>query len=473
MKILQEYSVLNAKVTIYEENGIGYYKVVEPSLNEKEMRLLQEVIDYIYSFPTVSSPEEIVLRFFKEKGINDQNVIERIMYFIRKKITYEDLLVPMSDPYVEEIECKGFSYPITIVHRVVTRFPRLYTNIVFKTEDEVIRIIEKLASKADRSVNIARPYLEFSLPEGHRVAATVSKEISLPGSTIDIRKFPLKPISPISLVKSNSMSPLLLSYIWFLLDYKPFILIIGSTGSGKTTLLNAVLSMVNPFYKIITIEDTPEINLLHDNWIRFFARQSLFSQFEVSLMDLAKLSLRYRPDYLVIGEVRGKEIEALVHASASGHGSLATFHAGSPQETLTRLTSLLNKDITKLFIQNLWDIIVLGSIRDENNNIRRIVKAIYELEYNNNKLKFLKIFKWSYINNSFIPTKAEELFKRSYRLKYISKVYEIPSEEIINEISHRAQFINNLVNEEVFDLEELNSSLRKFYIGDKNEIKNA
>ncbi|TRM86259.1 type II secretion system protein VirB, partial [Sulfolobus sp. C3] len=440
MKILQEYSVLNAKVIIYEENGIGYYKVIEPSLNENEIRLLQEVIDYIYSFPTVSSAEDILLKFFKEKGVDDQNVIERIMYFIRKKITYEDLLVPMSDPYVEEIECKGFSYPITIVHREVTRFPRLYTNIVFKTEDEVIRIIEKLASKADRSVNIARPYLEFSLPEGHRVAVTVSREISLPGSTIDIRKFPLKPISPISLVKNNSMSPLLLSYIWFLLDYKPFILITGSTGSGKTTLLNAILSMVNPFYKIITIEDTPEINLFHDNWIRLFARQSLFSQFEVSLMDLAKLSLRYRPDYLVIGEVRGKEIEALVHASASGHGSLATFHAGSPQETLTRLTSLLNKDITKLFIQNLWNIIVLGSIRDENNNIRRIVKAVYELEYNNNKLKFLKIFKWSYINNSFIPMNAEELFKRSYKLKYISKVYEIHSKEIINEISRRAQF---------------------------------
>ncbi|TRM82854.1 hypothetical protein DJ526_12775 [Sulfolobus sp. A20-N-G8] len=120
----------------------------------------------------------------------------------------------------------------------------------------------------------------------------------------------------------------------------------------------------------------------------------------------------------------------------------------------------------------MWNIIVLGSIRDENNNIRRIVKAVYELEYNNNKLKFLKIFKWSYINNSFIPMNAEELFKRSYKLKYISKVYEIHSKEIINEISRRAQFINNLVNEEVFDLEELNSYLRKFYIGDENEIEN-
>ncbi|BDB97031.1 type II/IV secretion system ATPase subunit [Saccharolobus caldissimus] len=472
MNILEEYSVLDAKVVIYEENGIGYYKIEEPNLNRDEINLLNEILNYIYSLPAESNIDEILVKLLKNKGINEQDSIEKFTYHIKKKLGYEELTVPLSDPYVEEIECKGYSYPITVVHRIVTKFPRLYTNIIFKSEDEVIRVIEKLANKADKPVNIAKPYLEFSLPEGHRVAATVSREISLPGSTFDIRKFPLKPISPITLIKNGSASTLMLSYLWYLLDYKPFFLIIGATGSGKTTLLNALLGLINPFYKIVTIEDTPEINIIHDNWIRFFARQTISSQFEISLMDLAKLSLRYRPDYLVIGEVRGKEIEALVHASSSGHGSLATFHAGNPQEALTRLTSLLNKDITRLFLQNLWGIIVLSSLRDNSGNIKRIIRSIYELEYSRKGLKFKRLFRWSFSSNKFLPENLEYLVKKSFRLNYISKIYEKPISEIIEEIKRRIDILNYLLNENITDQEEINKYLKKLYIGDNIEIKN-
>ncbi|MEM1599426.1 MAG: type II/IV secretion system ATPase subunit [Sulfolobaceae archaeon] len=471
MKILQEYSVLNAKVTIYEDNGIGYYKIEEPSLNDNELELFQEILNNIYSNPTLSNAEEILVKLLRDRGINNQDIIDKFVYHLKRKLGYEELTVPMYDNYVEEIECKGFSYPITVVHKDVTKFPRLYTNIVLKSEDDVIRILEKLANKADKPVNIAKPYLEFSLPEGHRVAMTVSKEISLPGSTFDIRKFPLKPISSIYLIKNGSISPLMLAYIWFLLDYKPFFLIIGSTGSGKTTLLNALLGMVNPFYKIITIEDTPEINIINDNWIRFYARQSLSSQFEISLMDLAKLSLRYRPDYLVIGEVRGKEIEALIHASSSGHGSLATFHAGNPHEALTRLTSLLNKDIVKLFLQNLWGIIVLGSLRDQNGNVKRIIRSIYELEYSKGKISFKQVFKWSFNLNTFLPNDINHLVNRSYRLKYISKIYEKPIDTIKEEIRRRTELLNNFVKLNLLDQEELIQYLKRFYIGDKIELK--
>ncbi|WP_338599671.1 type II/IV secretion system ATPase subunit [Sulfolobus tengchongensis] len=473
MNILQEYSVLNAKVTIFEEKGVAYYKIDEPKISEKENALLANILNYIYSSPTISNLEETTIKLLRDKGVTSQDTIEKIIYHLRKKLNYDALTVPLADPYVEEIECKGFSYPVTVVHRTVTKFPRLYTNIIFESEDQVLKVIEKLANRADKPVNIAKPYLEFSLPEGHRVAATISREISLPGSTFDIRKFPLKPISPISLLKNGSISALMLAYLWFLLDYKPFFLIVGSTGSGKTTLLNSILSMVNPFYKIITIEDTPEINIVHDNWIRFFARQSISSQFEVSLMDLAKLSLRYRPDYLVIGEVRGKEIEALVHASASGHGSLATFHAGNPQEALTRLISLLNRDVTKLFLQNLWGIIVLGSQRDQNDSIRRIVRSIYELVYVKGKIKFKKIFKWSFSSNSFLPNDVNELIKRSYRIKYISKVYERPESEIADDIKRRVKILTKLAEDNILDQEDFNLYLNRITVGDKIETRTS
>lgn len=130
---------------------------------------------------------------------------------------YGPLTVPILDPDVEEIECRGFGQPLTVVHRKINKFPRIYTNITFKSEEDVINVIELLANKSDKSVNLARPFLEFALPEGHRVASTISKEISLPGSTFDIRKFPFSPISSISLMK-----------IMYFLNY--FYLIYGFIG---------------------------------------------------------------------------------------------------------------------------------------------------------------------------------------------------------------------------------------------------
>lgn len=163
-----------------------------------------------------------------------------------------------------------------------------------------------------------------------------------------------------------------------LLEFKPFIMIIGPTGTGKTTFLNSLLGMVNPLSKVITIEDTPEINLAKDNWVRLFSRTSINSSFDVSLFELSKLALRYRPDYLVIGEVRGREIEALVHASASGHGSLATFHAGTPNEAVTRISSLLTPEMAKLFLQNLWGLAVLGVRKGKDNINNRVLVSFYE-----------------------------------------------------------------------------------------------
>lgn len=156
----------------------------------------------------------------------------------------------------------GPGLPITVIHRKYSNYIRLYTNIVINREEEILKIIEKLATRASKSVSIAKPYLEFSLPEGHRVAATISNEISNPGSTFDIRKFPVSPISLVELIKSNSLSVEMASYLWLLMEYKPFYLIVGSTGSGKTTMLNALLNFTSPDSKILSIEDTPELNLI-------------------------------------------------------------------------------------------------------------------------------------------------------------------------------------------------------------------
>jgi len=462
--LLDEYEVEGVKIRIYDENGIGYYEVNEPELNHQEKRIVDEILRELY-YSDIKDIEEEIFKVVKNTKLSDES-IEKIVYYIKKNIKYGELTPLILDPLVEEIECKGYGSPISIVHRKYSRkYYRLFTNIILESEDDVIRVIEKLANKANKSVNFAKPYLEFSLPEGHRVAATISKEISIPGSTFDIRKFPNNPITIIDLIKNGTLNEIIASYLWFLLDYKPFLMILGPTGSGKTTLLNSLLSLVNPMYKIVTIEDTPEINLEHKNWIRFVSRATTLGKYDVSLLELSRLALRYRPDYLVIGEVRGKEIEALIHAAASGHGSITTFHGAKPVDAVTRILSLVNDELAQLFLQGIWGFIVLGS--REMNGKNRYVSAIYEVIPAKGKIKFRKIVKWSYKANEYLPTSLEKIIEKSYRINWIIRNYEISKDEVIQNLQRRIEFLRKLLENDNLKFEE---ELMRFYIHDREKI---
>lgn len=178
--------------------------------------------------------------------------------------------------------------------------------------------------------------------EGHRLAVTFTNEVTLPGSTFCIRKFPDSPLSMAHLLKYKTLTPIMAAYFWLLVEYRSYVMVLGPMGSGKTSLLNSLLTLIDPTLKIATIEDTPECRIPHDGWQRFKARHTYSiteSRYDVDLFELVKLSLRYRPDYIVVGEVRGEEIKALTQAASLGHGSLCTFHAESPEAALVRMRS--------------------------------------------------------------------------------------------------------------------------------------
>ncbi|MCY0860360.1 MAG: type II/IV secretion system ATPase subunit [Sulfolobaceae archaeon] len=453
--ILEEYYIGPAKVIIKEVNNSGYYIVEEPTIDENTKQLVDKVINELYTSNYSNIEEEIVKRT-KEAGLPDTEV-ENVLYIIRKRLLYDKITIPMLDPNVEEIECKGYKVPITVIHRKYSEFSRLYTNIIFDTDDEILKVIEKLAEVSNKAINIARPYMEFTLPEGHRVAATISNEISLPGSTFDIRKFPTRPLSIVWLLKNDMLNELIAAYLWFLLDFKPFLIIVGPTGSGKTTLLNALLGLLNPVNKIITIEDVPEINILSDNRVRFFSRETLNQEYNISLLDLARLSLRYRPDYLVIGEVRGKEIEALIHAALSGHGSITTFHGSSPEDVVTRVTSLLNPDLANLFLQSIWGFIIVGMYK----NKRRILR-IYEIT---KSTKYKIIFEYSFSENKYKPDNIEKVIKESTRLRKIGKLYGYSINSLKEELEKRMNFLIELKEKDISDFNEIQLKLKEFYRG--------
>jgi len=453
-KVLEEYQVAGATVKIIEDEEGGVYQVEEPSLTQEELKIEEESMEEVYRFD-VNDVEEALLRAVVKRS-KDPKSVEKIVYDLRSKTFYGKITVPMLDPDIEEVECAGPGRPVTVIHRRHWRLGRLRTNIIFSEDMEILRLIQRAAARVDRSVSLARPYVEISLPEGHRLSATISSEISIPGTTFDVRKFPQEPMTIGRLVKEGTVTPLQVAYLWYLMEFKPFMIILGSTGSGKTTLLNGLLNLLDSRLKIVTIEETPEVNLSTDNWVRLISRDSS-DQYRVTLAELARLALRYRPDFLVIGEVRGREIEALVHASASGHGSLTTFHGARPADAVTRILDLLPKEVATIFLQNVWVMPVMT-----NNNGRRLSK-IYEATRFNGKVKFLEVMDES-------VTDVSTLTNVSPRLKWITKNMNLTVAQVEDEISFREEIISSMVQRNLMDQTSVSRYLRQ-EMGRRNEVK--
>jgi len=203
----------------------------------------------------------------------------------------------MKDPLIEEVSCVGQNIPIYIYHREYESMP---TNIIFKQKDELNNFARKLAYVSGQHISMAQPIVDASLPGGDRVNLTLSDEITKRGSTFTIRRFRADPITIVDLIKYNTLSSDIGAYLWFLVEHRSTMLIAGGTASGKTTTLNTISSFIPPGQKIVSIEDTQELNLPHENWIPAVARQSFSGETmsEINQFDLLRAALRQRPDII-------------------------------------------------------------------------------------------------------------------------------------------------------------------------------
>ncbi|HKT22547.1 MAG TPA: type II/IV secretion system ATPase subunit, partial [Nitrososphaerales archaeon] len=391
---------------------------------------------------------------------------EVLRYYLARDVAgYGVLDVLMNDQDVEEVECGGFSAPITVVHRDFTEYLRLETNIALATEEVVAETVQKLAQRAGKSVTTAYPYADFLLPEGHRGSATFSNEISLPGSTFDIRKFPENPLTIINLIKAGTLSPLLAAYQWLVMENRGFTLVIGPVSSGKTTMLNTMMSTLQPSAKIITVEDTPELKIVHQNWIRLITRSAYtLGAREVGLFDLVKASLRYRPDYLVVGEVRGAEIQSLVQAAAVGHGALTTLHADSPEAAIVRMRSP-PLSVGESFLLLIWNFLQMTRPTLSNGKQVRRVTAVTELVPDSDTMNFRlqPIFEWDPITDSYTPGDAAEVVRRCSRLKTVMALRGWTNQGIAEELNQRALFLQGLVEEGVYNYKDVAAKIFSYY----------
>jgi len=328
------------------------YEVEEPLLKPEEKKILDKIEEGMKEIINVNvvveKTQEAVLEYIDKTAkllieeldlkVNESLYAKFFYYMYRDFVGFNEVDPLFNDYFIEDIECNGVNTPVYVVHRI---YRNIKTNLVFTSLEELASFVEKLAQRAGRYVSYASPILDGSLPDGSRVNATYTKDISSKGPTFTIRKFTTLPWTPIQLLSFNTVSPEMLAYFWILIQYHANILIAGGTSSGKTTLLNAISFFIPPESRVVSIEDTRELNLPRENWLPSVARSSVGTSKEkvgeVDLFKLLKSSFRQNPDYVIVGEVRGKEAFVLFQGMASGHPSMSTIHADSVDTVIQRL----------------------------------------------------------------------------------------------------------------------------------------
>lgn len=446
------------------------YDVEEPILTKEEDEYRRDIISTMreaVNFDEIVEQDkdkilEYIDRMFKiiaiEMGRNiSYESYKKIFYYLaRDFIGFNETEPLLRDYFIEDIECNGAGTPVYIVHRI---FRNLKTNLVFDKIDTLSSFVEKLAQRSGKYVSYASPILDSSLPDGSRVNATYTKDITSKGPTFTIRKFTKTPWTPPQLLKFNTLSPEMLAYLWLLAEYKMNILIAGGTASGKTTLLNAIGFLIPPEARVVTIEDTRELNLPRENWLPSVVRTSSKTngEGEIGLFSLLKASFRQNPDYVIVGEIRGKEAYVLFQGMASGHSSIGTMHADSIDTVIKRLsTPPIELSPTLLNILDCVCIMTHAVVDGkETRKLREIVEIINITDDG------IALTNTPYIWN---PTDDQFYFKKNSKIfEKISSRNGIPLPELNIEFRKRVQLMYTLFQKKIFGFKEVQEIISEYH----------
>lgn len=476
--VLERYNIGQATVTIAERvDGKGLYLIEEPYMEESDRMLYTQLMKQMFlsAKPVSNTPEEKIHAYIRQQILdvsnsiglkNAQSILDKLMYYItRDMINYGIIGVPMQDPDVEDIMAENHSVNVGVIHRRFSEYGILDTNMVFNDANRMNAFVQKLVQRCSKTITAAVPYVDAITDEGHRISATFGREISLPGPNFTIRKFSLDPFTIANLLNFNTLNSLLAAYIWLLIDIKAFLLVIGPTAAGKTTTIGAVISMIHPAAKVITIEDTPELRIPHEHWQRLITRKgySIFeSKYDIDMNALVKLALRSRPDYIIVGEVRGEEASNLVQAVATGHGGITSFHASDARSALVRLASPpLNVHLAGQML--IWCLIRQNRVTLNGKMVRRITD-VTEVVPKDNSIELKKTFEWNPVNDTYLPGSVDELVRLSPRLREIMILKGYGEEALKQDLSRRKEFLEYLVAAKKERFVDVGGEFAKFYL---------
>lgn len=331
-----------------------------------------------------------------------QRELNALKYFlIRDKIGFGLLAPFLVDKNIEDISCSGVGN-IFIEHKV---FKSVQAAIEFQTEDEVDQFVIWLGEWIKRPVTVRSPIVDAVLPDGSRINIVYGTDVSKRGSNFTIRKFADVPTSVLQLVDYGTIDYIMAAYISFIMEEGLNMFVAGATASGKTTTMNAITTFILPEKKIVSIEDTPELQVPHQNWIRETTRGSAKDNTgaEVGMFDLLKAALRQRPDRIIVGEIRGEEGAIAFQAMQTGHGVMSTFHAASVEKLVQRLTGdPIN--IPKAYIDNLDVVLIQAAVKVAGKGMVRRVTSINEIvgyDPTSESFSFIEAFRWNPATDTF------------------------------------------------------------------------
>jgi len=346
-------------------------------------------------------------RLFRKKG-NDKVVVtaeelEGIKYLVVRDKIGSGVLEPLLlDPYIEDISCSGLGN-IFIEHKI---FKSLQTSLVFTSMEELDYFVIQLGEKIGKPVSLREPIVDAVLLDGSRINIVYGKDVSKRGSNFTIRKFSETPFSIMELIEFGTFDYLQAAYLSMVVGEGMNVFVSGETASGKTTTLNAITTFIPPDDKIVSIEDTPELQVPHKNWIREMAKASGPNEEVggVSMFDLLKAALRQRPDFIIIGEIRGAEGNIAFGAMQTGHSVMSTFHAASVEKLIQRITGD-PISVPRSYVDNLNVVIIQSAVKLPGGKKGRRVMSINEIvgyDPESRSFSFVEIFRWDPIKDQFL-----------------------------------------------------------------------
>jgi flagellar protein FlaI len=471
--VVEPYSYV--RVTFNKENSEYLLETIEPQLDKREAKLLalirdtlQRTLGYEWEKLTHLDKEaylrDSVASFIRSRGIKLEPITKKkIGYYItRDFVGYGVIDTLMRDENIEDISCDGTDVPIFVYHQ---KFENIKTQIRFNDEDSLNSFIVSLAQRCLKQISVSSPILDGTTPEGHRLQATYSHEVTTRGGTFTIRRFKARPFTPVDMIKYGTASPEIIAYFWIGVENGESMMICGGTASGKTSSLNSITLFIPPAAKIVTMEDTREINLPHENWIPGLTRSGVGEKEasgkqtgEIDMYDLVRAALRQRPNYIIVGEVRGKETYIMFQAMATGHSTYATMHADSVKSMVNRLE---NPPINcpRILLTALRNVIIQAQVRVGTDLTRRIkqVIEIVGFEPETNELITNTVYEWDAATDRFLYKGHSFLYDKIMEMKSLTH------EQMMTEFGRRVDVVRYMVYKDMTNHHKIWALINAYY----------
>ncbi|MBP1922750.1 flagellar protein FlaI [Halorubrum alkaliphilum] len=451
-------------ITYHDPESAHRYYTVEPDLDGFERSLLDRVADDIrdpllYREGT-GHTDEATLRAELESLLEGYGVdvgmgtFHALAYYLYRDFRGFGKVDPLlNDRHIEDVSCDGYDLPIFVYH---DEYTDVRTNVSFAKE-ELDNYVIRLAQQSGRHISVGDPMVETTLADGSRAELALGEEVTPRGSAFTIRQYAEEPFTPIDLIEYGTFSVEQMAYFWLCIEHNKSLIFAGGTASGKTTSMNAVSMFIPPRAKVLSIEDTRELSLYHDNWLSSVTRERRYEGTDIDMYDLLRSALRHRPEYIIVGEVRGEEAITLFQAMNTGHTTFSTMHADSIETVINRLENE-PINVPRAMVQSLDMLSVQTLTRSNDERVRR-AKTIGEIggiDQRTGELDYSSAFEWR-------ADKDEFRRNDSMLLEEIADDRGWSRSELLREVRRRERFLELCRRLGVADYRRFTALVNEYY----------